>query len=48
MATSGKALNDRDRERIRKLAEQGRSVRTVASIMSCSKTTVQKIVAESR
>lgn len=43
MATSGKPLDDRDRERIRKLREQGVSVRQVAGIMSVSPTTVQKV-----
>ena len=48
MATSGKSIDDRDRERIRKLREQGVSVRQVASAMLVSPTTVQKILKESR
>jgi IS30 family transposase len=43
MATSGKELHDRDRERIRKLREQGKSVRQVAGIMSVHPSTVQRI-----
>lgn len=48
MATSGKALDDRERERIRKLREQGMSVRQVATVASCNPSTVQRILKDSR
>lgn len=44
MATCGQSLTDRERERIRKLAGQGMSVRKVAGVMMCSPTTVQKVI----
>lgn len=48
MAVSGQQLNDRDRERIRKLREQGVSVRTVANVMQVNPSTVQRISQNSR
>lgn len=48
MATSGREMDERDRERIRKMREQGVPVRKVAAAMLVSPTTVQKILRDSR
>jgi DNA invertase Pin-like site-specific DNA recombinase len=48
MATPGRPIDDRDRERIRKLREQGRSVSETARICEVSRPTVRKILSECR
>lgn len=46
MATSGREMDERDRERIRKMREQGVPVRKVAAAMLVSPTTIQRVVKE--
>lgn len=48
MATPGRLIDDRERDRIRKLRDQGRSVSETARICEVSRPTVRKILAESR